>query len=56
MMTTFYILDFIVIVCAILGLIKLIINLQTKAKKELLDSMFKNGEISSNVYMKHLNS
>jgi hypothetical protein len=46
----------IMVVCAIFGLIGLIIKIGNDGKKELLDKMFNNNDISATIYKKYKNN
>lgn len=42
------------IVCGILSLIGLIFKISKQGEKELLEKLYKNGDINENVYKKYL--
>jgi hypothetical protein len=43
------------VIFGIIGIIGVMYRIHVKAQRELLDEMFKNGEITERVYKKHLN-
>jgi len=53
--TGIYIMCGIMVLGAILMLFKIIFNIQEQGKKELLKDMYKNNDISKDVYFKYLN-
>ncbi len=53
-MTMIYVISGSMIVFGILGIIGLLVRVSNQGKKELLEEMFKNGDIDSKVYKKYL--
>ena len=53
-MGLYYIMTGLMIVFGVLGLFATIMNISTQAKKDLLEKMYKNGDIDNDVYRKYL--
>lgn len=52
-MAATYIFSGILIVTALSSLVKILYNISKQAEKDLLEKMFKNGDINTNVYVKY---
>lgn len=53
-MIGFYILCVFMIVFAIIGFIGIMIKISNQGKKDLLEKMYKNGDINDSIYRKYL--
>jgi len=53
-LTGIYIICGIMVVCSILGLIGTLMKISKQGEKNLLEKMYKNGDIDNSVYRKYL--
>ena len=53
-LTGIYIICGIMVVCGILGLIGILMKISKQGEKDLLEKMYKNGDIDNSVYIKYL--
>lgn len=53
-LTGIYIISGIMVVCGILGLIGILMKIFKQGEKELLEKMYKNGDIDNSIYRKYL--